>query len=204
MNLTRAEKQAAYYRANRERMREANRRWRAANPEKLAVLQARAMARRKADPEKRKRDDAKWRAKNVEKTRASQAKYAAANRDKVKAATRRWMERNVEKMQAARLRWEANNPERKAVHRENRRARERDAIGQMSTDIVQKLMLAQKGKCPVCRCALGNRYDIDHKMPLILGGTNDDSNIQLLCRTCNRSKGKKHPDVFMRERGFLL
>lgn len=45
---------------------------------------------------------------------------------------------------------------------------------------------------------------MDHIMPLALGGTNTDDNIQLLCPTCNRSKHAKHPVDFMQQRGFLL
>ena len=39
----------------------------------------------------------------------------------------------------------------------------------------------------------GSRYDltIDHIHPVSLGGTNDPSNLQTLCRTCNCSKGAR-------------
>lgn len=36
------------------------------------------------------------------------------------------------------------------------------------------------------------------------GGANDDSNLQLLCQSCNRAKGAKDPVEFMRALGFLL
>lgn len=35
-------------------------------------------------------------------------------------------------------------------------------------------------------------------------GSNTDDNIQLLCKTCNLSKGAKHPIDFMQSKGFLL
>lgn len=44
----------------------------------------------------------------------------------------------------------------------------------------------------------------DHIMPMDLGGSNDASNLQLLCQSCNSSKHAKHPVDFMQERGFLL
>lgn len=54
-----------------------------------------------------------------------------------------------------------------------------------------------KGTCSnaECRCDLSNlirtqnTIHIDHIIPLDLYGTNDSSNFQLLCETCNTSKG---------------
>ncbi len=33
--------------------------------------------------------------------------------------------------------------------------------------------------------------EVDHVLPLSLGGTDDPSNLQTLCRTCNRRKGNR-------------
>ena len=54
-----------------------------------------------------------------------------------------------------------------------------------------------KGTCVICRCDLSNmirsqnKIHIDHIVPLELYGTNDASNMQLLCETCNTSKGAR-------------
>lgn len=41
----------------------------------------------------------------------------------------------------------------------------------------------------VCQCCGGSEYlEFDHITPFSCGGKNGVSNIQLLCRTCNRSK----------------
>ena len=45
---------------------------------------------------------------------------------------------------------------------------------------------------------------LDHIMPLALGGSNTDDNIQLLRARCNLQKRAKHPVDFMRERGYLI
>jgi 5-methylcytosine-specific restriction endonuclease McrA len=34
-------------------------------------------------------------------------------------------------------------------------------------------------------------FEIDHKVPICKGGTDHIGNLQLLCRRCNRKKGKK-------------
>ena len=51
-----------------------------------------------------------------------------------------------------------------------------------------------KGTCVICRCdltkliRLQNDINIDHIIPLSLYGTNDASNMQLLCSKCNSEK----------------
>lgn len=54
-----------------------------------------------------------------------------------------------------------------------------------------------KGTCVICRCDLSNiirsqnQIHIDHIIPLNLYGTNDPSNMQLLCDSCNTVKGDR-------------
>lgn len=193
---------AKYYLNNKEKMRAAMRSWRAANPEKVKALTLVALAKRKLNG--RKHQDARYREKNADRVRASQERYRLANLEKVKAAKRKWRLDNPEKLRSAQIRWDKNNPVKKRIHRENRRAREKSAAGKLSADIAQKLLSIQRGKCAICRVVLKGKYDLDHILPLVLGGKNEDRNMQVLCVTCNRRKGKKHPTAFMQERGWLL
>jgi len=43
------------------------------------------------------------------------------------------------------------------------------------------------GRC--VRCGSNQRLEFDHVIPVALGGANTARNLQLLCETCNRSKG---------------
>ena len=58
-----------------------------------------------------------------------------------------------------------------------------------------------KGTCVMCRCDLSNlirtqnQIHIDHIVPLDLFGTNDASNMQLLCSSCNTSKGARSTET---------
>jgi 5-methylcytosine-specific restriction endonuclease McrA len=45
------------------------------------------------------------------------------------------------------------------------------------------------GKC--CGCGGVENIEYDHKVPVSKGGNSDESNIQLLCRPCNRAKRTK-------------
>ena len=44
-----------------------------------------------------------------------------------------------------------------------------------------------RGRC--VKCDSNQRLEFDHVIPLALGGANTARNLQLLCETCNRSKG---------------
>ena len=44
-----------------------------------------------------------------------------------------------------------------------------------------------EGKC--VKCGSKERLEFDHIIPIALGGSNTERNIQLLCESCNRSKG---------------
>ncbi|SEL31519.1 HNH endonuclease [Paenibacillus sp. OK003] len=59
-----------------------------------------------------------------------------------------------------------------------------------------------KGRCQECGkdvtglLNLENTFHIDHIVPLTMGGTNDPTNFQLLCDSCNLSKGAKTNNTF--------
>jgi 5-methylcytosine-specific restriction endonuclease McrA len=52
--------------------------------------------------------------------------------------------------------------------------------------IRQRIINRDRGLCQMC----GNEGDsVDHITPRSQGGTDEDYNLQLLCRSCNSSKG---------------
>ncbi|WP_336156289.1 HNH endonuclease [Bacillus sp. 204(2023)] len=65
--------------------------------------------------------------------------------------------------------------------------------------LTDSVFYRDKGTCsnPECRCDLSNlirtqnKKHIDHIIPLDLFGSNDASNFQLLCESCNTSKGAR-------------
>ena len=65
-----------------------------------------------------------------------------------------------------------------------------------STSFRLNLFLMRKGLCAACaqKIDAGKAWDIDHILPLALGGTNAPDNLQILCRPCHRTK-TTHSDV---------
>lgn len=176
--------------------------WRASNAEKKKADDAAWCA---ANQERRKATNAAWRAANQARKKAYDAAWRAANADRVKANNTKWQEANTDKVRSYKTKWQAANPESRRIAAQNRRARKLANGGKLSADISERLYKLQKGKCACgCKQPLGDNYHRDHIMPLALGGTNTDDNIQLLRSTCNHQKGKKHPVDFMQQKGFLI
>ena len=162
------------------------------------------VAYRAANPEKVKATKASYRAENAEKVKSANVAWRAANPEKTRAAAAAYRAKNLEKAREWTAAWSANNRESKRIHEHNRRARKKENGGKLSKNLAARLYKLQRGKCACCKLPLGDDYHLDHIMPLALGGSNTDDNIQLLRASCNLSKHTKHPISFMRERGFLL
>lgn len=120
------------------------------------------------------------------------------------ARCREWRAKNPEKANESTRSWQIRNKDKVSVYKENRRAKKSNANGKLSSELKGRLFKLQRGKCACCGLPLGDNYHLDHIMPLALGGSNTDDNIQLLRQRCNNQKHAKHPVDFMQERGFLL
>jgi hypothetical protein len=84
---------------------------------------------------------------------------------------------------------------------------ERDGVLKRKTIPVwvrRAIYYRDRGACAICRkdisglVNISNQKNFDHIVPLALGGMNDVTNIQLLCDTCNKKKGKRNRDTSSR------
>ena len=183
----------AWSKANPDRKKANNKAWNLANPEKLKASKAAWVAN---NPKHNKI----YRTANLEKIVAYQKSYYVFNQEKLCKKTKNWKENNLDKVKF----WLKSNPEVARLHNQNYRAKKRINGGILSKGLSAKLFKLQKGKCPCCQQPLGDNYHLDHIVPLALGGSNTDDNIQLLRQQCNLQKSAKHPIDFMQQRGFLL
>lgn len=160
------------------RLRVAN--WAKENPDKVEAQKVRALARQAADyalnPQKYAEKSRRSRARNLQTFRARERRYRLAHKDE----------------QLARVR--------------NRRARIRGNGGTHTAADIDAILKRQGHKCAECKTSVRRREnrDVDHIIPIKLGGSNDQSNLQILCGSCNKTKGAKHPIEFAKMQGRLL
>ena len=154
----------------------------------------------KMNPEKRKETCKNYRDKNPDRCKESYLKWREKEQAKGWATRKAYELANQEQRKLWKKKWVQNNPEQIKIQKHRRRG----AVGTFSKKDIDFLMKSQRGKCVVCLASLLKGKHIDHITPIALGGTNNPTNLQLLCPKCNLNKGAKDPIEFMQSRGFLL
>lgn len=183
--------------------------WRKNNPEKAAAQKAAYKERQRAanaayehrNAERRK----VMRKENYEAYKPRRKYMQECKREYLRDVARAWRAENPEKSKNSVTAWRLANKDRVREIVRARRARVMCAPGSLSRGISSSLMAAQKGRCAVCGCSLKKSgHHLDHVVALSRGGANIDSNVQLLCPSCNCSKNARDQIEFMQSRGFLL
>lgn len=86
----------------------------------------------------------------------------------------------------------------------NRRIEKLGNGGKHTARDIDDLWVLQNGKCTWCLKKLDKKdSQVDHKIPVKLGGRNDKGNLQLLHSYCNKSKAAKHPSEYGLKKGLL-
>lgn len=154
----------------------------------------RAKRYREADPDRHYLKNKEYNAANPEKVTAWKAKYRRNNRKTLNAKGRIYHFEHRDYERGYQQDWRKRNPDKRRARDHNRRALEMGAVGTYTSEDVALLMKSQRGLCWWCGCKItGNKYEIDHRIALVKGGSNNPNNLCISCRHCNRSKGSKMP-----------
>lgn len=94
-----------------------------------------------------------------------------------------WRDQNKERMAELKRRWHEHNPQKATQYNHQRRARGAEPL---PPEVIRSVF-DRDGHC--LRCLTTEKLTLDHIVPLSRGGTNDQDNLQTLCRGCNGSKG---------------
>lgn len=127
-----------------------------------------------------------------------------SNKPKKKQYWDKYREKNLEKIRKKGRDYSKANPHKMSAIARNRRARILGGGGKHTPEQIKAMLEKQKKKCINCKKSIAKKYHVDHIMPIAKGGSNDISNIQLLCPTCNHKKNAKDPIKWAQENGRLL
>lgn len=176
----------------REQWKESNRRWRHKHLDAFHRWQRKY---RQEHKERVKEHGHRYYIEHREQIALRAKAYTARHRGAVKEYRRRYGELNAERLRAQRKEWKETHRTKvladAVLATRNRRARLRRAEGRHTHDDIRRLYQSQRAQCVLCDISLRQGYEVDHIVPVSRGGSNWPSNLQLLCRTCNRKKADK-------------
>lgn len=142
---------------------------------------------------------------NKNKFKEYDRQYRESNKDSLKIYRQQYQKANRDRIKKQVAGYQKNNLLVFRLAKHKRRSRENSAGGTLSKNIADILIDLQKNKCRICKTELTrSKFHLDHIHPISKGGMNIDSNIQLLCPTCNLKKGSKLPHIYAQELGMLF
>jgi len=177
---------------DREGQREYQKRWYRANREKVLT---KGRQRYRANRREILAKATRLHKENPEKGRAYARQWYVDHREERLEETRRYRKNNPKKVKEAKRRWCKANPEKGREAYRRRRTRIAGSTGAF-TDAQFQALCAHYGNICLC-CGKPKELHRDHVVPLSKGGSNDISNIQPLCQSCNSSKGTQSTDYRM-------
>lgn len=144
--------------------------------------------------------NSQWAAQNKDSRNASSRKWNASNAEKKRELSQKYRDINKAAINEKRRQQRKTDPTIERLKSATRRARKQGNSSQLSKNIVQLLIAKQNSRCVCCSVPLNNSYHLDHIMPLSLGGTDTDDNMQLLLPRCNLQKYNSTPENFLARR----
>lgn len=101
--------------------------------------------------------------------------------------TRDHAQKNREKVRA----WERANPERVRLQRIGKNYTRRHILGgQISSTILERVLARDRYMCGICKKRVTrSELEFDHILPISLGGSHTESNLQVAHSKCNRKRG---------------
>jgi len=168
--------------ANKEKRKAYLKAYREANKEKKNAYDR---AYYEADKEKKKALNKAYRAANPEKIKALKKVYYEANKEKVKA----YCEANKEKISAAKKAYRKAHMKEHCATQAKRRALKKQAILPTTDFELIKNIYKQR---EAATKEHGEQYQVDHIIPLTIGGAHHQDNLRVITAKENVEKNNKY------------
>ena len=162
-------------------------------------------AYRAATKERKARVDRAWYDRNRDRKLTYMQRYQAARRDELRAylrtyyranreclreAGREYYQQNRDRMAEVNRRWAAQNREAVRAIQHNFRARRDSIPGELTAEALIGKLELQGGRCYYCGGELAE-WQVEHKIPKSLGGSNHPANVCIACPSCNAAKASR-------------
>jgi 5-methylcytosine-specific restriction endonuclease McrA len=187
---------AAYYQANRERIRASQAAYRTVDPERYAAQQAATHQRAR---ERRLANMAAYYQEHVEQMKAASkaSRLRRQHTSEYRATKRAWRAANRNKQRKSGAEWKRRNPHAVANDAAMRRAR---VLAATIDGLVDRVVVFERDGYVCQLCGLltdptgprGERPTIDHIESLARGGAHTYGNLQTAHLRCNIEKGVGH------------
>lgn len=131
--------------------------------------------------------DKKYRKATVQRDKERHHKYYLEHVEEIKNRTALWQKSHPEKTKRYREIYRKKYPDSILERTRNRRARRNYIEGKITRTEWKELLVKYNNKC-LCCGRNDVKLELDHVVPLALGGKHNIHNAQPLCRTCNAKK----------------
>lgn len=156
----------------------------------LICVRGRARERRRENPAHALAAGRAWAAENPEKRQAICRRYYTKNRGKALASSQAWGAKNKEKRRGYERKWRAANPAAVLAYNARRRARKLSATPPLTA--IDRARVQEFYDIAAARYAqTGERWQVDHDVPLARGGKHHPDNLLLLPAEMNSLKGAR-------------
>lgn len=136
---------------------------------------------------------------NKERILETKLEYVKNNTEKITLGQRDWYLRNRELKIEKSCKYVKENKIKHTLYNQKRRGvKKSTSDGSVTECSILNMLSSQNEKCIFCKDIISHNFHIDHIIPLCKNGFHSIDNMQLLCPTCNLSKGKKNNEEFIK------